>query len=102
MGMIPEDDLFAITVLHDAYGLSAKEAQVLILLARGRIVENEQITSVYCDTPHANPIEARSAIKRIRRKVSSKIQITSHYGVGYELADASRKQVRAILQQGRA
>jgi DNA-binding response OmpR family regulator len=106
MSHTPQHDIPAVTALHDALGLTAKEAEVLVLLARGGIVENHRICEIYCDNPHTNPIEARSAVKRIRKKIRASdsyrtIAITSHYGIGYELEPESIIMVRAIVRGGR-
>jgi DNA-binding response OmpR family regulator len=95
--MIPTSDIPAVTALHDAFDLTAKEALVLLLLSRRSVVESHQIRDIYCDHPErTSPIEARSAVKRIRRKVGKAIRIQSVYGVGYELEEDSRKRVRDV------
>lgn len=97
--MMTAAEIAAITVLHDTFGLTAKEALVLLQLARGGIVEHSKICSIYCDNPRTKEIEARSAVKRIRMKLAhTRIRIVSHYGVGYELAPEGIKIVRQLLQ----
>lgn len=97
MHAILPSDIPAVTALYDTYGLTAKEALVVLLMARGGIVLRERITDVYCDYPTTLPVEARSAIKRIRKKVRPHITISTHYGIGYELTKESRKRVQQII-----
>jgi DNA-binding response OmpR family regulator len=98
MTMIYSVDIPAVTALHDAFGLTAKEALVLLALAKGRILEHRRICQIYCDNPNQNEIEARSCIKRIRIKLrGTKINIRSHYGVGYQLSPGSAQAVRDIM-----
>ena len=99
--MIPASEIPAITALHDAYGLTAKEALVVLLLARARgVVEPSRIRDIYCDYPdRTDPIEARSAIKRIRRKAGDALRITSYYGIGYAIEEDSLVAVRDVLAQ---
>jgi hypothetical protein len=95
--MIAQADIPAVTALYDKFGLTAKEALVVLLLARNQIVNPVRIRDVYCDHPDTTPIEARSAVKRIRAKTKPVIRIRTHYGIGYELEPDSRKQVRQII-----
>lgn len=91
-------EIAAITALHDAFGLTAKEAQVLIQLAGGSILPHVRIRDIYCDNPDTNPVEARSCIKRIRIKLrGTDITIKSHYGIGYGLEWESMKAVRQVI-----
>ena len=102
MGLICESDISAITALYDAFGLSAKEALVVILLARGGVIYSYRVRDVYCDQPErTSPIEARSAIKRIRKKTRHAFKIRSIYGIGYELTPQSLKTVRQIVKGNR-
>lgn len=95
----PEPDIPAVVALHDRFGLTAKEALVVLLLARSRgIVEPIRIRDVYADSPRTPPIEARSAIKRIRKKVGEAVKIKSHYGMGYALEAESSTFVRNIMK----
>jgi hypothetical protein len=96
--MIPPSDIPAITALHDEYGLTAKEALVVLLLYQGGIILRERIRDVYCDYPTTTPVEARSAIKRIRAKVRPHITICTHYGIGYEMTPEARKTVQKIIK----
>jgi len=97
--MIPEQDIDVVTALHDAYGLTAREALVLVLLSRGGIVEATRIRDTYSRKPETPAIEARSAIKRIRQKVGAAVRIRSIYGLGYELDSDSRQRVRLLMRQ---
>jgi hypothetical protein len=97
--MIPPSDIPAITALHDEYGLTAKEALVVLLLYQGGIILRERIRDVYCDYPTTTPVEARSAIKRIRAKVRPHITICTHYGIGYEMTPEARKTVQKIIRR---
>ena len=97
--MIHEQDIPAVVALHDTFDLTAKEALVIVLLARGGIVDSTRIRDVYCDYPErTNPIEARSAVKRIRRKVGAAIRIRSVYGQGYEIVPESLGMVKQLLK----
>lgn len=96
--MILAADIPTITALHDEYGLTAKEALVVLLLYRGGLIEGRQIRDVYCDNPATNPIEARSAIKRIRKKVGNSIKITTHYAMGYEMTPEGRRTVQKLTK----
>jgi hypothetical protein len=97
--MIPQQDIDVVTALHDAYGLTAREALVLALLSRGGIVEATRIRDTYSRKPETPAIEARSAIKRIRQKVGAAVRIRSVYGMGYELDSDSRQRVRILMRQ---
>lgn len=97
--MIPLSDIPMVTALYDTYGLTAKEALVVLLMVRGGIALRERIRDVYCDYPTTPPVEARSAIKRIRKKVRPHITIRTHYGIGYELTPESRKRVQQIIRR---
>lgn len=97
--MVHEQDIPAVVQLHDRFQLTAKEAQVVLLLARGGIVEPTRIRDVYADSPRTNPIEARSAVKRIRKKVAGAIRIRSHYGMGYELEPESKNWVKQMMKR---
>jgi hypothetical protein len=97
--MIAEQDIAAVTALHDAYGLTAREALVLVLLSRGGIVDATRIRDTYSRKPDTPAIEARSAIKRIRQKVGTAVKIRSVYGMGYELELNSRNRVRQVMKK---
>jgi hypothetical protein len=99
--MIHEQDIPAVVALHDTFHLTAKEALVVVLLARGGIVGTTRIRDVYCDQPDTNPIEARSAIKRIRQKVGGVLKFKAHYGEGYSLEPESKKRVREMMKETR-
>jgi hypothetical protein len=100
--MIHEQDIPAVVALHDQFRLTAKEALVVLLLARGGIVDTYRIRDVYCDYPErTRPIEARSAIKRIRKKAGAALKFKAHYGEGYELEEESRKRVKALMKETR-
>lgn len=93
-------EIAAVTAFHDSFGLTAKEALVLLQMARGGIVEHRRIVGIYCDRPDTAEIEARSCIKRIRAKLrGTKLSITSHYGLGYELTAESARKLRQIERQ---
>ncbi len=96
--MIPAAEIPAVTALHDAYGVTAREARALALLARGGVVPLENIREVYCESPYAGPEEARHFFKRIKRRAPA-LSIINHRGVGYELGAESLAAVRAVLQQ---
>lgn len=98
--MIHEQDINAVVALHDRFHLTAKEALVVVLLARGGVVASDRICSVYCDYPEVTrPIEARSAVKRIRKKAGQVIRIKTHYGEGYSLEPESKARVKALLKE---
>jgi DNA-binding response OmpR family regulator len=99
--MIHEQDIPAVVALHDQFRLTAKEALVVLLLARGGVVDTYRIRDVYADSPMTPAIEARSAVKRIRKKVGQAIRIRAHYGEGYSLEDESRKRVREMMKETR-
>jgi hypothetical protein len=86
----------ALNAIRLALGVTIGEARTLLLLSRGGIINNEQIIDAYCDGPAENPVLARDAIKRIRKRVPD-LTIRSHYGFGYELEDESLKRVRRII-----
>jgi hypothetical protein len=96
--MVPVCDIPAVIALHDTFGLTAKEALVVVLLARGGIVEPTRIRDVYCDYPHTTPIEARSAIKRIRKKTKPILCIRTYYGMGYDMEPSSCIRVRNLVR----
>lgn len=93
-----EREIAQITILHDAFGMTAREAQALIQMASGGIVPHARIRDIYCDNPETREIEARSCIKRIRGKLrGTGITIRNHYGIGYGLTPESLKAVRCLI-----
>lgn len=98
--MIPACDIPAIMALRDAYGLTAGEAQAVLLMSYGGIVPHARIRDVYCDRAETSPIEARQCIKRIRQKQTG-LTIIMHYGIGYELAEQDILTVRRVIRKGK-
>jgi DNA-binding response OmpR family regulator len=96
--VIPEPEIPMVVALHDAFGVTPREARGLALLAQGGIVHVERICEVYCESPYAGPDEARHWVKRIRKRAPD-LQIITHRGFGYELAAESLEAVRAVLQE---
>jgi len=99
--MIPEPDIPAVVALHDTYGITAREALVLLLFLRRAHVEAEQIRDVYCDSTRAKPEEARNWAKRVRIKSRGAVKIRHERGMGYELMPDTLAQVRAIVKEAR-
>lgn len=97
--MIPESEIPAITVLHDRFGVTAREARALLLLARGGTVPYDVIRGVYCRKATTHPWELRQFRKRVKIKAPG-IRILNNYGMGYELAHDSLQRVREALEQG--
>jgi DNA-binding response OmpR family regulator len=86
----------ALNAIRLAFGVTIGEARTLLVMSRGGIINNEQIIDAYCDGMKENPILARDAIKRIRKKQPD-LTILSHYGFGYELEGDSLKRVRKAI-----
>lgn len=96
--MIPASEIPAITALHDAFGVTAREARALALLARGGTVPYEVLREVYCRKADAHPYQVRHLRKKIHAKVPG-IRILNNYGLGYELSRDSLVAVRDVLAQ---
>lgn len=99
--MIPAAEIPAVVALHDAFGVTAREARALALLARGGVVTFDRIRDVYCRRPDADPWEVRHFRKRVRMKVPG-MHIQNAYGIGYELGAESLAAVRAVLSKAEA
>ncbi|MEN6302289.1 MAG: hypothetical protein ABFD96_06150 [Armatimonadia bacterium] len=97
--MIPESEIPAVTVLHDRFGVTAREARALLLLARGGTVPYDVIRDVYCRKADAHPYQVRHFRKKLKIKAPG-IRILNNYGLGYELAHDSLQRVREALEQG--
>lgn len=89
-------DKNALNAIRLSLCVTIGEARTLLVMSRGGIISNEQIIDAYCDGLKENPILARDAIKRIRKRVPD-LTIISHYGFGYELEGESLKRVRTII-----
>lgn len=84
--------------LHQTFGTSIGQTRMLIALAKGGIMSREQLMHFGVDNAEFGDIRlVDTMIKRIRRAVPW-IEITTHYGLGYELTGDSLSRVRAAMR----
>lgn len=87
-----------VAAIMDYYDLTANEARIIRAMAHAGGAPLSRPSLVECvDNPIEDLRTIDSHVKRIRRKVNTRLPIDSIYGIGYRLLPDTAKQVRDVM-----